>query len=138
MSDPDTHVLAKHMIPAWSVIGLASLAVHLVLPIDVSHTLAAMLLTLIAGVYIGFAFIDGRQSRILVESAVAIGFMTFAIWALLNAPLLLPLGYIGHAVWDFLHHTPLFNVKMPKWYVPACVVVDLIVGLGLWAIWLIH
>lgn len=138
MSDTDTHILATHTIPAWSVIGLGSLAVHLVSPIDVSHALAALLLTLIAGVYIGFAVNDGRMSRIMTESLVAITFVMFAVWALLNAPMLLPLGYIAHAAWDFLHHTPVFNVKMPKWYVPACVVYDVIVGLGLWAIWLIH
>ncbi|MFV2052363.1 hypothetical protein [Aliiroseovarius sp. YM-037] len=138
MSDIDTHVLATHTIPAWSVIGLGSLSVHLVLPVDVSHTLAALLLTLIAGAYIGFAVNDGRLSRILVESAVAVGFVAFACWALLYAPILLPLGYIGHAVWDFLHHPPIFNVKMPRWYVPACVVVDVIFGLGLWAIWLVQ
>ncbi|SFU98660.1 hypothetical protein SAMN04488527_1724 [Aliiroseovarius crassostreae] len=125
-------------IPAWSVIGLGALAVHLVLPVDASQTLAALLLTLIAGVYIGFAVNDGRLPRILVEGSVAIGFVAFAGWALLYAPILLPLGYIFHAGWDFLHHTSIFNMKMPKWYVPACVVFDVIVGLGLWAIWLIH
>jgi hypothetical protein len=138
MNDTDTHMLAAHTIPVCSAIGLGSLGVHLFLPVDVSYALAALLLTLIAGVYIGFAVNDRRLSRILIESTVAVGFVAFACWALLYAPMLLPLGYIGHAVWDFLHHTPVFNVKMPKWYVPACVVVDVIVGLGLWAVWLIH
>jgi|TARA_B100001059_G_scaffold221178_1_gene243893 hypothetical protein len=138
MVETDQHILATHTIPVSSMIALVSLAVHLVLPIEVSHALAALLLTLIAGVYIGFAVNDGRMSRIVTESLVAITFVIFAVWALLNAPVLLPLGYIAHAAWDFLHHTPLFNVKMPKWYVPACVVYDVIVGLGLWAIWLIH
>ena len=135
--EKDQHFLAKHTIPAWSVIGLGSLAVHLVIPIDVSHVLAALLLALIAGVYIGFAANDGRMSRIVIESGVAILFVMFSMWALLKAPMLLPLGYIAHAVWDFLHHTPFFNVQMPKWYVPACVVYDVLVGIGLWAIWLL-
>ena len=75
MSNTDTHLLATHTIPAWSVIGLGSLVVHLVLPIDASHALAALLLTLIAGVYIGFAINDGRVSRIVTESFVAITFV---------------------------------------------------------------
>ncbi len=134
---PDTHqhVLARHTIPAWSIIGLGSLALHIFLPQDVSHVVAAILLATIAGVYIGFAANDGRMSRIVVEATVACLFATFATWALITAPLLLPLGYIAHAGWDFLHHTPLFNVKMPKWYVPACVIYDVIVGVGLWLIW---
>lgn len=138
MSSSDTHILATHTIPAWGVIGLASLAVHMALPTEMSHALAALLLTLIAGVYVGFAALDGRMSRILVESTVAVFFVVFALWALLTAPWMLPLGYIGHAFWDFMHHTPIFNVKMPAWYIPACVVYDVLVGVGLWAIWLLN
>ena len=61
--------------------------------------------------------------------------MGFAVWALATAPMLIPLGYMAHAAWDFLHHVRFFKVKMPGWYIPACVVVDVIVGLGLWLIW---
>jgi hypothetical protein len=106
-------------------------------PISASHVLAATLLTLIAGIYIGFAVLDGRLSRLLVEGSVACMFVGFATWSLINAPHLIPLGYLAHAGWDFLHHTPLFEVAMPKWYIPACVVVDVFVGLGLWLIWVL-
>lgn len=131
----DTNILGTHTLPVWSVIALLSLAVHLALPEEASQVVAAMLLCLIAGVYIGFAVMDGRMKRIMVEAAVACLFMAFAAWSLLSAPWLIPLGYLAHAGWDFLHHTPLFEVAMPKWYVPACVVVDVIVGIGLWLIW---
>ncbi len=128
-------VLATHTVPAFSIISFGSLAVHLLLPSMASHVLAATLLTLIAGIYIGFAVIDGRLSRILVESIVACLFVAFATWSLMNAPHLIPFGYLAHAAWDFLHHTPIFKVQMPQWYIPACVVVDVFVGLGLWLIW---
>lgn len=131
----DTNILATHTLPIWSVISLFSLAVHLLLPETVSQVLAAMLLSLIAGVYIGLAVMDGRMKRIVVEATVACLFMAFAVWSLMTAPWLIPLGYLAHAGWDFLHHTPLFEVAMPKWYIPACVVVDVIVGVGLWLIW---
>ncbi|MEH6738220.1 MAG: hypothetical protein V7695_06720 [Sulfitobacter sp.] len=127
--------MATHTIPVWSVISLCSLALHLVLPVTVSHVLTATVLTLIAGVYIGFAVMDGRMSRIIIESIAACAFVGIASWALIVAPHLIPLGYLAHAVWGFLHHTPLFKVAMPRWYIPACVVVDVIVGVGLWLIW---
>ena len=133
--DPHTHILAIHTLPAFSAISLASLAVHLLLPVATSHVLAATLLTMIAGIYVGFAVADGRGSRIWVESTVACFFVAFATWSLVNAPQLIPAGYLAHAAWDYAHHTPLFKVAMPKWYIPACVVVDVIVGLGLWLIW---
>ncbi len=131
----DQHFLATHTVSAASIISLCSLAVHLLLPEAASHVLAATLLTLIAGVYIGFAVTDGRLSRIISESIVACLFVGFATWALMRAPHLIPFGYLAHAGWDFLHHTPLFKVAMPHWYIPACVVVDFLVGVGLWLIW---
>lgn len=97
--------------------------------------LAALLLAMIAGIYIGFAVNDGRLSRIILEASVAVLFVIFAMWAVMNAPMMLPAGYIAHAVWDFLHHTALFKVKMPTWYVPACVVYDVMIGVGIWLIW---
>lgn len=133
--DPHTHIFAAYPLPAFSVISLASLAVHLLLPVATSHVLAVTLLTMIAGIYVGFAVADGRGSRIWVESAVACFFVAFVTWSLVNAPELIPAGYLAHAAWDFAHHTPLFKVAMPKWYIPACVVVDVIVDLVLWLIW---
>ncbi|MCF6445192.1 hypothetical protein [Nereida sp. MMG025] len=96
---PDTHqhILARHTIPVCSIIGLGSLAMHIFLLQDVSHVVAAILLATIVGVYIGFAANDGRMSHIVVEATVACLFAAFATWALITAPLLLPLGYIAHA-----------------------------------------
>lgn len=131
------HLFERHTIPASGAIGLASLGLHLILPDTLSNLLAAFLIPLIAGIYIGFAVVDGRMSRIIVESTVAFMFLGFAIWSYLHAPYLIPLGYVAHAGWDFLHHTPLFNVAMPRWYIPACVVYDVLVAVGLWVIWAI-
>ena len=136
MTDMHESPLSKHVFPSWSLIGLISLLPHAFVADSISHLLAAGILILIAGVYLGFAFNDGRMSRILIEATVAVGFLIFSIWAVLASPILLPIGYLAHAVWDWLHHTPLFEVEMPRWYVPACVIVDVIVGLGLWVIWL--
>ncbi|MEP0390610.1 hypothetical protein, partial [Erythrobacter sp.] len=109
--------------------------VHLLLPTNASEVLAAALLCMIAGVYFGFATLDGRWSAIFLEGGVACLFVGFATWALLTNPWLLPFGYLAHAIWDLLHHSPLFKVTIPTWYIPACVVVDVAVGLGLWAVW---
>ena len=99
-----------------------------------SHALASLLLTLIAGVLVGFAVLEGSMSRNLIESVVAALFVACALWALLTAPWMVPLGDIGHALWDFMHHRPIVTVKMPAWYFPACVVYGVLVVVGLWAI----
>ena len=32
----------------------------------------------------------------------------------------------AHAVWDLLHHNGAFGAPVPKWYIPFCVVFDLL------------
>lgn len=130
------HLFERHTIPAVGFIGLASLAIHLIVPEAVSHALATTLLSMIAGVYLGFAVQDGRIRQIYIEGSVAVGFVGFAVWALVNNPVWLPLGYIAHAFWDWAHHAPYSQLSIPRWYIPACVVYDLLVGVGLWIIWL--
>jgi hypothetical protein len=48
-----------------------------------------------------------------------------------------PLAYFAHALWDFAHHnrSRLPLVSIPQWYVPRCVVIDVIIGAGLLVIW---
>lgn len=114
------HVFAKHPFPAAGLLGLITLPLHALLPYDWSVILAAFILAMIAGVYIGFAALDGRLSRLALETAVALAFTLFAAIASQVAPLWLTLGYILHGLWDAAHHSPLFDVKMVRWWIPAC------------------
>ena len=67
-------------------------------------------------------------------------FALAAVLGLLLWPLLLPIAYFAHALWDFAHHNRLSLplVAIPRWYVPWCVVIDVIVGAGLIVIWRGH
>jgi hypothetical protein len=35
-------------------------------------------------------------------------------------PVVLAAGYIGHAVWDAVHHPRTIHTRVPRWYVPLC------------------
>ena len=67
-------------------------------------------------------------------------FAVTALVGLLALPILLPLAYFGHALWDLAHHNKsrLSLVAIPQWYVPWCVVIDGIIGTGLIATWTAH
>ena len=64
-------------------------------------TVQALLLALIAAVYIGFAVADGRPKVIAVESAVAGAFVLLATAGVTGSAWLLVLGYAGHGLKDF-------------------------------------
>jgi hypothetical protein len=81
--------------------------------------------------------IDARQ----IHSFNVAGLFALAgVLGLLLWPILIPIAYFAHALWDFAHHVRLRLplVAIPAWYVPWCVVIDVIVGAGLLVIWRAH
>lgn len=133
-------VFARRPIFTAIAIGVGSLAPHLFLPAEASLGFAAVLLGLIAGIYFGFAVMNGTVRDQFVEFTVAGLFAVSAIVGLLLWPVLLPLAYLGHGLWDLAHHNKsrLSLVAIPQWYVPWCAVIDVIIGAGLIAIWSVH
>ena len=126
-----THALARHPVPIGGLVAVAVLPVHVLLSLPAADALAALVLVLIAGVYLGFAALDGRPARLVVETTVAVGFLGFALWSLLRAPAWLPLGYLAHAAWDLAHRHRGVGACVPRWYVPFCVVVDVVAAIGI-------
>ena len=83
---------------------------------------------------------DAERRDQLVEFNVTGLFAVTGLLGLLWQPILLPLAYFGHALWDIAHHNRarLSLVAIPQWYVPWCVVIDVIVGTGLLVVWSNH
>jgi hypothetical protein len=90
-------------------------------------TVQALLLSLIAGVYIGFAVADGRPRVVAVESAVAGAFVLVAATAVTASGWLLVLGYAGHGLKDFWQERSHY-VANTRWWPPFCAVVDWLVA----------
>lgn len=130
-------VFARRPLLSSIAVGIGTLLPHAFLPAAASVAYAAVVMALIAGVYFGFAVMNGNGRDQLVEFTVTGLFTVTALLGLLFLPLLLPLAYLAHAAWDFAHHArvrlPL--VAIPQWYVPWCVIVDVLVGAGLLLIW---
>lgn len=136
-SQPSASIFARRPILTWVGVGVGSLTPHAFLPPEASLGFAAVLIALIGGVYFGFAVVSGSPRDQAIEFNVAGVFAVAGLVGLLYWPLLLPLAYFAHAAWDFAHHNrarlPL--VAIPRWYVPWCVVIDVIVGAGLLVVW---
>ncbi|KNG95395.1 DUF6010 family protein [Pseudaestuariivita atlantica] len=116
--------------PAWIGAALFALTVpvHLVVGRDVSIVVAAVTLALIGGAYIGFGAADGRRRVFWSELAVALLFGLAAILGITWHWAALPAGLALHAGWDLVHHNARHLARIPKWYIPFCVVYDLAVA----------
>jgi hypothetical protein len=133
-------IFARRPILTAIGIGIVTLAPHYFLTPQASLGYAAIVIALIAGVYFGFAVMNGSPRDQFVEFTVTGVFAIAGLLGLLLWPILLPIAYLTHALWDFAHHNRLRLplVSIPSWYVPWCVVIDVIVGVGLLLIWRDH
>lgn len=133
-------IFARQPVLTGIAVGVATLVPHIFLPPHASVGYAAVVIALIAGIYFGFAVMNGSPRDQFVEFNVAGLFSLAGVLGLLLWPLLLPIAYFAHASWDFAHHNRLRLplVAIPAWYVPWCVVIDVIVGVGLIVIWRGH
>jgi hypothetical protein len=122
------------------VIGSVFLLPHFLLTENLSVGFAATFISLIAGIYFGFAVVNGSTREQMIEVTVAGLFLSAAMLGLALWPGIIALAYLGHAVWDFAHHNRmrLSLVQIPSWYVPWCAIIDVIIGVGLIVVWRIY
>src|SRR2546430_699872 len=93
-------------------------------------TVQALLLALIAAVYIGFAVADGRPKVIAVDCTVAGAFVLLAAAGVTGSAWLLVLGYAGHGLKDFWQERSHY-VASTRWWPPFCAAVDWLVAVVL-------
>jgi hypothetical protein len=119
------------------LVSLGTLPLHFSLPEAASIQVSAMFLSLIAGVYVGFAVQDGRSRLIALEGCVALLFVLAAGLGALIWQWAIPLAYVFHGLWDWAH-VQLVKTDAPRWYLPFCAAYDFAVAAGLIWAWSIH
>ena len=115
---------------AGAILGGITLIIPTLLSRDSAFGLLAILLGMIASVYLGYALGDGRLRAFQVEYVGMVAFAALATVALArDSAVLLALGYLGHGLWDLLHHRRGVDTRMPWWYVPLCLSYDAVVAI---------
>jgi hypothetical protein len=93
----------------------------------------ALLLALVAGVYIGFAVAAEQTRGVGLDVAFAVGFLVIAASTLIREPrqalTVLALAFAAHAIIDVAHRPGwLPETIAPRWYLIGCAVFDLYIG----------
>jgi hypothetical protein len=95
--------------------------------------LGALMLSLTAGAYIGFAAGHEARPGVGADIAIALGFFLVAAWTLVRDPrqalTAIALAFAAHAVVDVLHRPGLLPEDLaPRWYSIGCAVYDVYLG----------
>jgi hypothetical protein len=131
--------LARHALAMSVGAGLGLLAIAFAAPFSDTdaRTSLAILLGAIGAVYLGFAIADGRTSAIVVQAISATVFVNVAFLGVQQeSGLLLGLGFLAHAFWDWIHHDGHGPTRVRTWYPPFCVVADVVIAVPILAGWI--
>jgi hypothetical protein len=125
---------ACHPIRVPVLCGMAFGAIQAASPLALwwidQATVQALLLAMIAAVYIGFAAADGRPRVIAIECTIAGAFVLLAAVSVTGSAWLLVLGYTGHGLKDFWQERRHY-VANTRWWPPFCAAVDWLVAVVL-------
>lgn len=116
------------------VAAIATVAIASLLPKPMALELLSIVLGGIAFVYFGFVLMDGRKQEMLIEFGNIGLTIALALLGLWVAPYWLAAGYLAHGLWDAVHHSGGVQTKIPRWYIPFCLLFDWLVA-GFIIIW---
>jgi hypothetical protein len=95
--------------------------------------MAALLLALTAGAYIGFAVVRENEPGVGFDIAFAVGFVLAAAVAMVRDPrqalTIVALAFAAHAVLDVAHRPGFLPEALaPRWYAVGCAVYDVYIA----------
>jgi len=104
----------------------------MVLPflIGVALTVTLLGLAWITGLYVVFAFEHGGVREVIINSMIAVLFLTLAILGYVWSLYIVAFGLILHGVFDIIYVVSPTN-PAPDWWGPLCLSIDAILGLFL-------
>ena len=110
--------------------ALAGVTLLLLWALPTQHGIAllAVILAAAAAVYAGAALAESHKAVLLLETSVFVIVALIAVLGLWYSPLFLAVGYVGHGVWDALHHPHRIGAQAGAWFPPFCMAYDPIVG----------
>ena len=88
-------------------------------------------LIVVASYYVLFAASAASAHTLMIEIAVALGFLILAVLGFKKHFWIVPVGLAGHGVFDFVHRFLIVNPGVPRWWPGFCLSFDVLL-----AIWL--
>ena len=115
------------------LLSLAVAAFAIIMGLDRERAFYPPVAIVIASYYVLFATMAASGRTLLVEIAVACGFLLLATIGYKTSLWFVTIAIAGHGVFDLVHHLFIENPGVPHWWPGFCMVFDVILG-GLLAV----
>jgi len=112
----------KMIIQMSVVLALVAISatVGVYLPTFLALDFFAILLTVIAGQYVGFSFADGRPDKIALELGFALLLCACVLLGMWKWTWLIPVGYLLLCGWSVWHHYFYLTARVKAWFAKMC------------------
>jgi hypothetical protein len=110
------------------LLSLAVAGLAIMIGLDRERGFYPPVLIVIASYYVLFAAMASSGRTLVIEIAVASGFLVLAIIGYKRSLWLLAFAIVGHGVFDIVHHLLIENPGVPHWWPGFCSVFDLVFG----------
>jgi hypothetical protein len=114
-------------------LSLAVAGFAIIIGLDRERAFYPTVLIVIASYYVLFAAVAASGRTLVIEIAVASGFLLLATIGYKRSLWLVAIALVGHGVFDTVHHLLIENPGVPRWWPGFCLVFDVILG-GLLAV----
>jgi hypothetical protein len=111
------------LILAMAVAGLAT-----VVGFDRERAFYPTVMIVIASYYVLFAAMGASGHTLIIEIAIASGFLLVAVLGFKRNIWLVVAALVGHGSFDFVHHLFIDNPGVPRWWPGFCLAFDGLLG----------
>ena len=116
----------EYLIGLFLSLAVAGLAISM--GFDRERAFYLTVAIVVASYYVLFAVMAASGRTLVIEIAVASGFLLLATIGYKRNPWLIALAIAGHGVFDIVHHWLIDNPGVPHWWPGFCLVFDVILG----------
>ncbi|HEY7353073.1 MAG TPA: hypothetical protein VH596_09950 [Terriglobales bacterium] len=109
-------------------LSLAAAGLAIVVGFDRERAFYSTALIVIASYYVLFAAMGASGRIVVIEVAVASGFLLLATIGYKRSLWLVAIATVGHGVFDIVHHLVIENPGVPQWWPGFCMAFDIIFG----------
>jgi hypothetical protein len=116
----------EYLIGLFLSLAVAGLAI--VTGLDRERAFYPTVLIVVASYYVLFASMAASGRTLVIEIAVAVGFLLLATIGYKRSPWLVAIALVGHGVFDIVHQLVIENPGVPHWWPGFCSAFDVTLG----------
>jgi hypothetical protein len=110
------------------LLALGTVVLAALIGFDRERSFYSTVLIVVATYYVLFAVMGATRRTLMLEIAIATGFILFSLIGFKGNLWLVAAALVGHGIFDFIRPSLIANPGVPQWWPGFCMAFDVIFG----------